>query len=324
MNFLLTDQLKRTLRKIDKTINNNGWLLITGEVGTGKTTLRRYLSSDYAEENNYLVLNVTSWRNQGRSRAPALMTRMIRQLSPDSSVPSDVELREERLRTLLLRLSQKQKKQEKKKKDSEYAKRVPTRVVLVIDSAQDVSDSTFRELKKLREIHSDPLFTVLMFGNESATMDSVLSGREIGYRCGYIELELLTEDETLEFAIDRFGISFEPGKSGEVAKRLFCETVHPSPLGVEYFKSCLDELSGFDGIATKDLIKRAALVDLGFKVDKSNIRISDITQEAKLIGVRLTTDDVAKAITGKSRAPEEKLALIQKLTEKVIRKKSTT
>ncbi|EMO80192.1 AAA domain protein [Leptospira kirschneri str. 200801774] len=323
MKFLWTDQLKRALRRIDKTINNNGWLLITGEVGTGKTTLRRYLSSDYAEEKNYLVLNVTSWRNQGRSRAPALMTRMIRSLSPDSPVPSDVELREERLRTLLLRLSQKQKKEERKKKDSGDAKRVPTRVVLVIDSAQDISDSTFRELKKLREIHSDPLFTVLMFGNESATMDNVLSGREVGYRCGYMELELLTKDEVLDFATDRFDVSFEPGKSGDVAKRLFCETVHPSPLGIEYFKSCLDELSGFDGVATRDLIKRAALVDLGFRVDKSKILISDITQEAKLIGVRLTTDDVTKAITGKSKAPEEKLALIQNLTEKVIRKKSS-
>ncbi|EMO26205.1 hypothetical protein LEP1GSC170_1481 [Leptospira interrogans serovar Bataviae str. HAI135] len=194
--------------------------------------------------------------------------------------------------------------------------------MLVIDSAQDVSDSTFRELKKLREIHSEPLFSVLMFGNESATMDNVLSGREVGYRCGYIELELLTKDEVLDFAARRFEISFEPGKAGEVAKRLFCETVHPSPLGVEYFKSCLDELSGFEGVATKDLIKRAALVDLGFRVDKAKIRISDITQEAKQIGVRLTTDDVANAIAGKSKASEEKLQLIQNLTEKVIRKKS--
>lgn len=125
MIFLRTDLLKKALRKIDKVINNNGWLLVTGDVGTGKTTLRRYVSSDYAEENNYLVLNVTSWRNQGRSRVPALMTRMIRSLSPDSPVPGDVELREERLRNLLLRLSQKQKQEAKKRKKTGMRKRSP-------------------------------------------------------------------------------------------------------------------------------------------------------------------------------------------------------
>ncbi|WP_338141449.1 ATP-binding protein [Leptospira santarosai] len=297
---------------MDKTISGNGWLLITGDVGTGKTTLRRYVSGDYAIEKSFLTLNVTSWKNQGRSRVPTLMTRMIQNIAPDSPVPTDVELREERLRTLLLRLQQKQKKKSEE----------PKKIVLVIDSAQDISDATFRELKKLREIHSEPLFSILMFGNESPAMDNVLSGREVGYRCGYIELEHLDREEIIDFAERRFDISFESGKSGTTARALFCETVHPSPLGIEYFRSCLDELSGFKGVANRDLIRRASLVDLGLRMDKAKILISDITKEAKLSGIRLTTDEVSRVVSGKSNAPDERIQLIQNVTEKLIRKGS--
>nr|WP_017854391.1 ATP-binding protein [Leptospira interrogans] len=309
--FLLTDQLKRVIRKIEKTAKDNGWLLVTGEVGTGKTTLRRHILGDWAQENNYLVLSVTSWKGQGRSRVPALMRRMILSLSPDTPVPGDVELREEKLRSLLLRMQYKQKQ---KKED-------PKKVILLVDSAQDVSDSTFRELKKLREIHTEPLFSIIMFGNESLVMDSVMNGREVGYRCKHVELKHLDDEEVLDFAEKRFEISFESGKSGVAARTLFCETVHPSPLGVEYFRSCLDDISGFSGMVTTDLIKQASMIDLRSRMKKAKVLISDITKEAKANGIRLNTTEAATILSGKSKASTEKIQQLQNLTERVIRNK---
>ncbi|MDO6395445.1 AAA family ATPase [Leptospira santarosai] len=313
MKFLLTDQLKKVLRKVDNTVRENGWLLVTGDVGTGKTTLRRYISDEWAAQNSYIIMNITSWRNNGRSRVPVLMKRMIESLSPDVIAPIDVESREEKLRNLLLRLQYKQTKRKKGRNEE------PQKIILVVDSAQDINDPTFRELKKLREIHTLPLFPIIMFGNESSIMNTVLSGREVGYRCKHVELDYLDYDEILEFAEQRFGISFETGKAGALAKELFCEVVHPSPLGVEYLKGCLDEFSGFDGVATVDLIKQASLLDLRLRMNKANIKVSDITKEAKENGVKLKTDEVAKILSGKSRASDEKIKMIQNLTEKVIR-----
>ncbi|EMK12923.1 MULTISPECIES: ATP-binding protein [Leptospira] len=314
MNFLLTDQLKKVLRKVDNTVKENGWLLVTGDVGTGKTTLRRYISEEWAKEHSYIIMNVTSWRNNGRSRVPVLMKRMIESLSPDTLAPIDVELREEKLRGLLLRLQSKFKRKGKNDKASE-----PKRIILVVDSAQDINDPTFRELKKLREIHTAPLFPIIMFGNESSIMNTVLSGREVGYRCKHVELDYLDYEEILEFAEQGFGISFETGKAGALARELFCEVVHPSPLGVEYFKGCLDEFSGFDGVATVNLIKQASLLDLRHRMKRAHVLVSDITKEAKANGISLRTDEVSKILAGKTKASDEKIQMIQNLTEKVIR-----
>ena len=231
------------------------------------------------------------------------MKQMIQKLDPDSSAPNDIELREERLKTLLLRLQYKKKK-----------------AILVVDSAQDVNEATFRELKKLREIHSEPLFGIVMFGNESNTLRHVLNGREVGFRCKHFEMSLLDRDEIIDFAEKRFDLSFQNGKSGDAARELFCENVHPSPLGIEYFKGVLEELSGFNGTVTTDLIRQASMFDLRYRMKKAKVLVSDITREAKDNGIRLTTNEVASVLSGKSSASASKIQEIQNITEKVIRK----
>lgn len=308
--FLITDQLKKAIRTVEKTIKQNGWLIITGEVGTGKTTLRRYLSEEWAKENGITIISATAWKNNGKSRAPVLMKRIIQALDPDAHVPGDVELREERLKTHLLRVQYKHRKKGEKFSSP----------VLFIDSAQDANDATFRELKKLREIHHEPLFSIVMFGNESATIDNVLKGREVGYRCRQVELELLDRDEILEFAEKRFDLSFPSGRDGAAARELFIETVHPSGLGIEYFAGCLSEFASFNGTVTTDLIRQATLLDLRYRMKKARVLVSDITREAKENGMRLTTTEVASILSGKSKVPQSKISEIQNLTEKVLRR----
>lgn len=238
--FVDTAATAKVIRSIDRTLKDNAWLVVTGDVGSGKSTLREMLTAAWrAEPQKYVVIDLPAFRAEG-SVLNVLMRYMIRTISPDEQSPGDAIARFNRLKTVLMQ-----------------AHRRRVKPVLVIDEAQELNEISIREIKKLHEIAAfgmPHLFPIIMFAKSNTDrLDAILSGREIGYRVRRSYMAPLSPDELIEFA-KHFGLTFEDTK----AKNYFLEFCHPSPLGVEHIADRAKDFLGTTSLSRDKLQKLVA------------------------------------------------------------------
>ncbi|MCB1172167.1 MAG: AAA family ATPase [Leptospiraceae bacterium] len=284
--FIETANTRAIYNAVTKAVKNKSWLLIQGDVGAGKTYMKDFLVYEWAADpENYVVLQQPGFVLSG-SRLRVIMKRMIHALSRDERAPQDVETRYYRLQTLLIRANREKKK-----------------IILVVDESQDMSEATIRELKKLHELSSPGrphLFTIIMFAKESARIDAILNGREIGYRVQRHFINKLSNDEMIGFAME-WGLGFEKGKAGQIAMQYFCDTTHPTPLGVQYTVGRIMGLKSFDGVATENHIREILKTDLSDRLKYYRISLEDISDRyQELYGQRPSKAQVSKSIGNKS------------------------
>jgi len=234
--FIETTGTSKIIRSADRTIKDNAWLVVTGDVGTGKSRLRNYLTDVWkSDPRKFAVLELPAFKSNA-SIANLLMRHMIKIIDPDEQAPRDTIDRFNRLKTVLM-----------------MAHRRHVKPILMIDEAQDLTESSIREIKKIHEISAfglQHLFPIVMFAKpNSLRLDALLEGREIGYRVRRAYMAPLTQDEMLEFA-DHFGLKFGDAK----ARNYFFEFIHPSPLGVEHLADMAKD-SGHTTL-TRDLIQK--------------------------------------------------------------------
>ncbi len=301
MVFIKTDNVEKIIRDVNRTIRKNGWLAVTGDVGTGKTTLINYLMSEWRQRpDQFNVIYSMGWRWKG-SRANHIMKRMIRFIDPDEHVPGDVEFRSERLKTVLMR-----------------SHRAGKRTILIIDEGQDMTEPTMLELKKIHELSAfgeDHLFSIVMFGKVNSRLSETLKRRELGFRVSQSYLAGLGQKEILAFAEEKFELKFPKTKNDyQTVTDYFFQMVHPSPLGVKHFAEKLFNLSDFDGNVTVQHIRSTARQDVKARLKTYNVSYSQIAKEA---GVSKST--VSEVYAGQeTKYTDEVVRQVQKATEKCI------
>lgn len=259
--FLISDNVNHILRGIDAAVRKNSWVYISGDVGTGKSEIRKYQYGRWQRDpKNYSVVSLTAWLRPG-SRVSLLMKALIAAISPDTHIPGDIELRAERLKTLLMQ-----------------AHRAGRKVIIMIDEAQDLSDQTFRELKKVHEITAfgvDHLFSIVMFAKESLKADGLLAGRELGYRVKRLPILPLSDHEMCEFAEKRFELKFPAGVEGRRIRSYFTQMAHPSPLGVRHLCEAIADTEEYKGELTMNIIQIAMKRDLVTQAKKYRITLKE-------------------------------------------------
>ena len=257
--FVATENTQRILKSIHRAVKDRSWMLVHGDYGTGKSTLYHVATSAWqSEPRSYVVIEQPGLRLE-RSRTNALMARMIRALSPDERPPAMPEQRYLRLRTLLMQ-----------------AYRAKKQVIIVSDFAQDMSETTLRELKKIHEIGGfgqSHLCSIIMFANMSARIVGVLRGQEIGYRVRQKRMDYLTHPEMEQFA-KSFGLNFTEKK----ARNLFLERATPTPLGVRYFSDLAKDRYGARDL-TFDGVKKILATTRKEELQSAGISYADVCDE---------------------------------------------
>lgn len=294
--FMRTEQIDRIYKAIDTTVSKNGWIAISGDVGSGKSRLLAEKVKTWAQDpQKYIVIPTMSWKRQG-SRVASIMKRMIKAIAPDEHVPGDVEYRAERLKTCLMRATRQNRK-----------------VILTIDEMQDLSEQSIRELKKVHEITGlgqPHLFSIVMIGKNSENIDAIFNGREIGYRCRRINTSELDNAEVISFAEEVFGLSFPSGKDGKQAKDYFCEMAHHSPLGVQYLT---DNILSISTEVTVENIRKALVTDIKQQLKRYGYSMDDVAREA-----HMSKTAVVEIINMKGRYAQDAVEAVNMATAKLI------
>lgn len=291
--FLITENIENILKSVERAVVNDSWIYISGDVGTGKSEVTKYLHGRWQREpEKYTVVSMKAWLRTG-SRVSALMKWLIAAIEPDHRIPGDVELRAERLKTLLMK--------------SYRAKR---KVIVMIDEAQDLSEQTFRELKKVHELSAfgvSHLFSIIMFAKESSRADGFLAGRELGYRIKRIPIIPLSDYEMTEFAEKRFDVKFPGGAERRRVTSYFSQMAHPSPLGVRHLCEAIQDLPEYKGVVTLEIIQGAMRRDRKAQLKKYRITLKDIQRAAKEEhGMNLATSTISDIQSGKGHKYNDK------------------
>ena len=305
--FLISENIDTLLKGINAAVQKNGWVYISGDVGAGKSEVTKYMQQRWQREpEKYVVVSIKAWLRAG-SRVSALMKRLIAAIDPDEHIPGDIELRAERLKTMLMR-----------------AHREKRKVIVMIDEAQDLSDSTFRELKKVHETSAfgvPHLFSIIMFAKESMRAEGLLAGRELGYRIKRIPILPLSMHEMCEFAEKRFDLTFPTGTERRRVTAYFAQMAHPSPLGVRHLCEAINDMPEYKGVVSLEIIQGAMRRDLNVEMKKYRIPLKKIQQVAKEEhGLNIAISTISDVKAGKGdRYADKTVAVIDDIQRDLLR-----
>lgn len=300
--FLLTNNRKRIISSINKTIDDNGWRLVSGDVGSGKTILRDHLVQVWKDEPaKYLILEQPGFQHN-QSRINNLMKRMIKIIQPDLRPPGDIESRYYLLKKLLMDTHRTKKK-----------------LILILDEFQDNSESTIREIKKIHEISGygqKHLFSIIAFAKESPKMEGILSGRELGYRVSRSYTKLLTDEELIWFA-NEYGLTIKDDKT----KEYFLQHTHHSPLAIDRIARILRDMKNFSGPVTIDVLRSAFSADRKEQINYYSISLSEIQERYKdNYGQHISKPMISQSMSGQKNTSVAKQ--INRTTEELIAERS--
>jgi general secretion pathway protein A len=171
---------------------NNGFLKIVGEVGTGKTTISRsFLSQLDSGFNIAYIFN------------PCLNSlELIQTINSELGIPSDTESRKELIDILNAFLLEERKKGK--------------RVVLIVDEAQDLETPVLEQLRLLSnlETNTQKLIQIILIGQPE--LDKILQKEELRQLKQRItiqwELLPLNQEETRGYIQHRLNVALGKGK----------------------------------------------------------------------------------------------------------------
>lgn len=239
--FIDTKNTDKVIQLAKNVVNNREWLIVVGEVGAGKSFLRKELANFYnAYPTKFTVVDMGKCFEGSHLSIGNIMKSMLQKIAPDEIIPGNIQGKYELLRKTLANHSK--------------------RIVLLFDEAQNISQSGMRDLKMIHEIdHGDRehLFSIIMFGKNSARWEHILNGHEIGWRVRKTQLYKLDRTEILNFACKSHGLKFESGRSGDRAKEIFLSDTTPTPLGVKHkVEEIYSFIPNFDGTITEEIMTK--------------------------------------------------------------------
>jgi type II secretory pathway predicted ATPase ExeA len=307
--FLMTESIETVIQQINSTVTRDEWIALFGDYGMGKTEIKEYLISEWTRKRDYIIIQFPSFESKV-SRITHIMTWMLRQINPGDHVPSNIELKAEKLRTALMK-----------------ARTMKRKVVLICEDVGSIHPSTFRELKKVHELtglSERHLFSILMFGNMTRSTETVLESPEVGLRCKLIQMEYLSQNEMMEFATRRFGLKFPKGNEGKLVIEQFSHRVGHTPLAIKYFAEKLSSLKDFSGEVTISSMIKAKYYEMKYlkeKIRKLDISYSDIQVELKRMGGKSSVDTIKGVLNDNGSYKESTIQDIVRAAENLASKK---
>lgn len=275
--FIDTRNTDKVIRLAKNAVDNRDWLVIVGEIGAGKSFLRKQLCDFYnTYPGKFISIDMGKVFEGSHLSIGNVMKAMLQRIAPDEKIPGNTHGKYELLRTSLAKSNK--------------------RIILFFDEAQNITQANMRDIKMIYETdHGDKehLFAIIMFGKNNTRWENILNGNEIGWRVHKSYLHHLDKTEILSFACKSHDLKFESGKAGDRAKEMFLSNTHPTPLGVKHMVDTLyASIPNFNGTITEDNMKDALgtslknimsrykisqkriqqrLEEEGHKVDKSTI-----------------------------------------------------
>jgi ABC-type dipeptide/oligopeptide/nickel transport system ATPase subunit len=201
-----TKSFVKASQLIKRAVAKNTMLAISGEAGIGKSTVREISIGRYSESfDRYVIIKPEAGIVYSQvDKTASIISMMIEKLS--SIKPArDVVKRIDQLNEAL--------KFNRTKK-----------IILVIDEAQDLSQTTMYGLKKIHELNqrfkSGASFSILLFGKPS--LKSKLNDYELGYRIEQYSMQSMDKEEMkaflnnkkVKFKMDRLYESFYQSTKG--------------------------------------------------------------------------------------------------------------
>lgn len=283
---------------ITQAIKSNGFLAIVADVGSGKTTMHnRFVDFWLQDARHRFIVVALKGFTKSNSRISQIMKLMIEACDPEAYVPGSVERQYTALAQALQRATDDHRK-----------------VILVIDEAQDLNLQTFRDLKKIHEIHgkSEHLFSIILFGKSHRTWERLFALPELGHRIEHVKLLPLSEEEIALIAQKRFGIVF---KGAERLKSEFAAALrYKTPLGVQHLANLLraewpdqiDKNGSF--LLQRENIAALPRLDLRYRLKKSSYTQRDVVRIARAQnpGVKnITPQSMSDTLNGKKEEGSE-------------------
>jgi general secretion pathway protein A len=238
---------------------NNGFLKIVGEVGTGKTTISRsFLSQLDSGFNIAYIFN------------PCLNSvELIQTINSELGIPSDSESRKELIDILNVFLLEERKKGK--------------RVVLIVDEAQDLETPVLEQLRLLSnlETNTQKLIQIILIGQPE--LDKILQKEELRQLKQRItiqwELLPLNQEETRGYIQHRLNVALGKGK-------------------VRFTKSAMDLIFRYSqGIPRMINVLADRSLLIGFTLNTKKITAKTIKIAAKDVGGLLLKPTVFEKIT---------------------------
>lgn len=283
--FIDTKNTDKVIRLAKNAVNNREWLVIVGEVGAGKSFLRKHLADFYSMyPNKFIVVDMGKCFEGSQLSIGNVMKSMLQKIAPDERIPGNISNKYEMLRKELAKTEK--------------------RIIVFFDEAQNISQAGMRDIKMIHEIdHGDKehLFSIIMFGKNSARWEHILNGAEVGWRVSKSYLYHLDKTEILNFACKSHDIKFESGKAGDRAKEMFLSNSHPTPLGVKHMidtiYACVPE---FSGTITEETMKSALGTSLKTIMSRYKISQKRIQQRLEEEGIRVDKSTISNVIQYKT------------------------
>lgn len=263
-----TQNVKAVKNAVRQAVGSNSMVAVVAEIGSGKTLLYNHLA-DYWNQypHRFRVVTMKGF-DMRASRISGIMRMLIESINPAAQIPVQIERMYQALSAEL----------------RSFCKAESSRVILMIDEAQDLTRQTFRDIKKIHEIDGhgrDHLLSVVYFGKPHRKWDILLADPEIGFRTQLLILEKLTAEELLKIAEERYGLKFENTRARE---RFAASVRFKTPLGVEFFARALRQelyLGEDEPVhVTMELATRVPMLSLKFRVRQAGVKHAQIAKEA--------------------------------------------
>ncbi|MBE7413387.1 MAG: hypothetical protein HS129_15225 [Leptospiraceae bacterium] len=100
--FIKTENAGRIMDASSQAVEKNGWLVVMGQPGTGKSTIYQELIRFWKSYPNKFILIETKSFKLVQTRTNILMKRIIKAINPDEHAPGDIETRYEKFSGIVL------------------------------------------------------------------------------------------------------------------------------------------------------------------------------------------------------------------------------
>ncbi len=264
-----TKNVRMIKNAVRDTVNQNGFLAVIADIGSGKTRICAELV-DYWRQypHKFAVVRMHGFQHKF-SRISAVIQLLFEEIKPGTDVSMFMIERKYHMLGEALR--------ETKKK-----------VILVVDEAQDFNQQTFKDLKKIHEITGKGfkhLFSIVLFGKPDRKWRQIFATPELGFRIRNVALDDLTQDEIIEIAEKSYLLSFQ----NERVKENFARFLqYKTPLGIEYSANAIRSQYGFDAdqktLVTADIMQKLPFFTIKYQFKMLGIRQKDFAAYANQMG----------------------------------------
>lgn len=267
-----TASFTRAHKFLHDAIDRNGFVAVIGDKGIGKTFIKTKIIGAFSEKKSaFKVADLTALEEREK-KIGQIMSAMIQDVGGENP-RMDKEARRRQLRRILGTCTSK--------------------VILVIDEAQDLHKSTIRGLKKLHELNfgtRSKLFSIVLFAQPTFT--DMISDDELRPRIRRMKMNPLTVKEKELFV---------PKKNfTEKAYKMFIGNTSNLPaVIINLYDELYDLAEGLGSKITEELVSNFLFYETRERFKQLNKSYRKSSAEIKeLLGINLAASTINAYVTG--------------------------